>query len=104
MKVFQRVLLLLVAAILLLALAVAANTWRQGSRQLQVAPAPPLALDEGAVADKLAGALRTSRVSLGDGELNAAEFRKSRLPAVALPARAAEPAARGGRRAEPAYT
>jgi carboxypeptidase PM20D1 len=73
----KRVLLVLLAAILLLAAAVAANTWRQGSRQLQVPPAPPLALDDRAVAEKLAGAVRLRTVSsLDDPDANADEFRK----------------------------
>ena len=73
----RRVLLLVLAALLLLVAAVAVNTWRQGSRQLQVAPAPPVAVDEAAVADKLAGALRLRTVSsLDDPALNAQEFRK----------------------------
>ena len=73
----KRLLLVLLAALLLLAAAVAANTWRQGSRQLQVPPAPPLAVDDAAVAQKLAGALRFRTVSsLDDPSLNEAEFRK----------------------------
>ena len=73
----RRLLLVFLAAVLLLAAAVAANTLRQGSRQLQVAPAPPLEVDTAAVADKLAGAIRFQTVSsLTDPELNAAEFRK----------------------------
>jgi carboxypeptidase PM20D1 len=73
----KRVLLALVAAALLLAAAVAVNTWRQGSRQLQVPPAPPLALDDRAVAEKLAGAVRFRTVSsLTDPEANAGEFRQ----------------------------
>ena len=73
----KRVLLFVLAAVLLLVVAVAANTWRQGSRQLQVPAAPPFALDNEAVADKLAGALRFQTVSsLTDAQLNAAEFQK----------------------------
>src|SRR4051812_42604411 len=73
----KRIALLVLAAVLLLAAAVAANTWRQGSRQLPVPAAPPLALDDRMVAEKLAGALRFQTVSsLTDPELNAGEFRK----------------------------
>ena len=73
----KRILLFLLAALLLLALAVAANTWRQGSRQLQVPPAPPLAIDTAAVAGKLAGAIRfRTESSATDPQANAAEFRK----------------------------
>ena len=73
----KRILLALAALVLLLLAAVAANTLRQGSRQLDVPPAPPLAVDEKAVADKLAAAIRLQTVSsLDDPGLNAAEFRK----------------------------
>jgi carboxypeptidase PM20D1 len=73
----KRLFLLLLAAVLLLAAAVAVNTLRQGSRQLDAPAAPPLALDEQAVADKLAGAIRFQTISsLADPELNAAEFRQ----------------------------
>ena len=62
---------------LLLAAAVAVNTLRQGSRQLQVPPAPPLAVDADAVADKLAGAIRfRTESSQADPQANAEEFRK----------------------------
>jgi len=73
----RRILLALLALVLVLVAAVAVNTMRQGSRQLDVPPAPPLALDDKVVAEKLAGALRFQTVSsLTDPELNAAEFRK----------------------------
>lgn len=73
----KRIALVVLAAVLLLAAAVAVNTWRQGSRPPEVPPAPPLALDDNAVAEKLAGALRFRTVSsLTDPEQNADEFRK----------------------------
>ena len=73
----KRILLILLAVLLLLVAAVAANTWRQGSRQLQVPAAPPLALDTHAVAEKLAGAVRFQTISsLTDPEQNAQEFRR----------------------------
>jgi len=73
----KRVLLFVLAAVLLLAAAVAVNTLRQGSRQIEVAAAPPLAIDQAGVADKLAGAIRFQTVSSHeDGSLNAAEFQK----------------------------
>jgi carboxypeptidase PM20D1 len=73
----KRVLLVVVGVVLLLAVAIGVNTLRQGSRQLQVPPAPPLAVDHPAVADKLAGTIRFRTVSsLADPEHNAAEFRK----------------------------
>ena len=74
---FKRILLGLLAALALLVAVVALNTWRQGSRQLQVPPAPPLAVNEAAVADKLAAAIRLRTVSNHDDpNLNAEEFRK----------------------------
>jgi carboxypeptidase PM20D1 len=73
----KRVLLFVLAAVLLLAAAVAVNTLRQGSRQIEVAAASPLAIDQAGVADKLAGAIRFQTVSSHeDASLNAAEFQK----------------------------
>ena len=73
----KRILLTLFAALLLLVAAVAVNTLRQGSRQLEVPPAPPLAIDERGVADKLAGAIRFQTISSHDDpQLNAGEFQK----------------------------
>ena len=73
----KRVLLAIFFVLLLLVAAVAANTLRHGSRQLDVAPAPPLAVDESAVADKLAGAVRFRTVSVRDDPgANAGEFLK----------------------------
>ena len=63
--------------VLLLAAVVAGNTLRHGSRQLDVPPAPPLAMDEKGVAEKLAGAIRFRTVSSNDdAQLNAQEFQK----------------------------
>lgn len=73
----KRVLLVLLALLLLLVAAVAVNTLRQGSRQIDVPAAPPLALDENAVADKLAGAIRFRTIAARDNpDANAEEFRK----------------------------
>jgi carboxypeptidase PM20D1 len=73
----KRVLLFVSALLLLLVAAVAVNTFRQGSRQLEVAPAPPLALDEKVVAGKLAGAIRFRTIAARDNpDANADEFRK----------------------------
>ena len=54
----KKIVLGLLAVLLALAAGVAGNTWRQSSRQLQVAPLAPLAIDEPAVADRLAQAVR----------------------------------------------
>ena len=68
----KRILLSLLALLLLLVAAVAVNTIRQGSRQLHVPAVPPLAIDEKALADKLAGALRFKTISSSaDADLNA---------------------------------
>src|SRR5689334_7274830 len=73
----KRIALVVVAAVLLLAAAVAVNTARHGSQQVQVPPAPPLALDDRVVAEKLAGALRFRTVSsYTDPQANIQEFRK----------------------------
>jgi carboxypeptidase PM20D1 len=74
--VVKRAVWALLGLLLLLAAALAVNTLRQGSRQLQVAPAPPLALDEAAVAQRLAGAIRFRTISSHeDAQLNADQFR-----------------------------
>ena len=73
----KRVFLSVLALLLLLVAAVAVNTLRHGSRQVDVAPAPALAVDTAAVADKLAGAIRFQTVpSQDDPAFNAGEFRK----------------------------
>jgi carboxypeptidase PM20D1 len=73
----KRLLLVLVALVGVLVAAVAVNTLRQGSRQVQVAPAPALAVDVNAVADKLAGLIRFQTIpSQDDPAYNAGEFRK----------------------------
>lgn len=73
----KRTLLAVFGLLLLLVVVLAINTLRQGSRQLQVAPAAPLAVDEHGVADKLAGAIRFQTVSSHDDpQLNAGEFQQ----------------------------
>jgi carboxypeptidase PM20D1 len=73
----RRVLFVFLALALLLAAGLAVNTLRQGSHQLEVAPAPPLAVDAQAVADKLAGAVRFRTIaSQEDPALNADAFRR----------------------------
>ena len=74
---FKRISLVVLAALVLLVAVVAANTWRQGSRQFDVPPAPRMAIDEKALADKLAGAVRFRTVAdVRDADANAQEFRK----------------------------
>lgn len=89
MDMLKRLSLVLVALLLLLAGAVAVNTLRQGSRQLDVAPAPPVAIDPQAVAQALAGAVRLQTIADRDNaEASAGQFRalheylKQRFPRV----------------------
>ena len=71
----KRLLLGLLAIVALLALAVAVNTWRQGSRQIDVPPLAPIALDEKAATESLAVAIRARTVSSReDRNLNADQF------------------------------
>ena len=72
----KKLLLGLLALILLLAAAVGINTVRKGSHQLQVAPLAPVAVDEKAVAERLAEAVRLKTVSSrDDAALNADQFK-----------------------------
>mgnify|MGYP001051417004 CR=1 FL=1 len=65
----------IVAALLVLVAAVAINTFLKGSRQLQVAPLAPLAIDEAAAAERLAQAVRLKTVSSAtDASLNEDQF------------------------------
>lgn len=73
----KRLLLGLLALLLVLAGVLAANTWRQGSRQLAVAPLPVLAVDRDGAARSLAAAVQARTVSgLLNPEATAAEFDK----------------------------
>lgn len=66
----------LLALVLLLVGAVALNTWRKSPRQLPVSPLAPLAVDEAAVALRLAQAVRLRTVSAReDAALNADQFK-----------------------------
>ncbi|MGO4378837.1 M20 family peptidase [Pseudoduganella sp. RAF19] len=73
----KRVLVVALAGIGLLAVAAGVNTALSGSRQLKVAPAPALAIDENAAAQRLAESLRFTTISdATDADANAAEFDK----------------------------
>ena len=74
----KRLFLGLLLVLLALAAALAVNTWRHPSRQVTVAPAPPLQqLDTQAAAQRLAGAIRIRTVSaLDDPAANNSEFDK----------------------------
>lgn len=72
----KKVFLGLLALLLLLATAVGINTARKGSRQLQVAPLVPVAVDEKAVAERLGEAVRFQTIaSREDANLNADQFK-----------------------------
>ncbi|MGB3068662.1 MAG: M20 family peptidase [Ottowia sp.] len=72
----KKALLAVILLIAALVVAVAVNTWRQGSRQINVQPAPPLAVDADAAARKLSQAIRFKTVSsLDDAGLNADQFK-----------------------------
>lgn len=71
----KRVALIAVLALLLLGAVLAANTFRQGSRQLDVAPAPRLPVDAAGAAQRLGAAIRARTISSGtDPALNADQF------------------------------
>ena len=72
---FKRFLIGVLALLALLVLAVAVNTFRQGSRQIEVAPLAPIAVDAQAAAESLAAAVRAKTVSSAtDPALNADQF------------------------------
>ncbi len=59
----RKVLLAVLAAVVLLLAVLGVNTARKGSRQLQVAPLAPVAVDEAGAAGRLAEAVRLKTVS-----------------------------------------
>ena len=77
MKIFKRGLITLAALAVCLALVVAANTWRQPSRQQMVAAVMPAAIDEQAAARRLAEGTAFRTISFAPGlPLAAEEFAK----------------------------
>ncbi len=72
----RRLFLGLAVLFVLLALAVGINTARKGSRQLEVQPLAPVAVDAKAVAERLAQAVRLRTISSReDARLNADQFK-----------------------------
>jgi carboxypeptidase PM20D1 len=66
---------LLLLVVLALAVAIAVNTWRHGSRQLQVGAITPPTVDERAAGESVAVAIRARTVSSDDDvQLNADQF------------------------------
>ncbi len=60
---FRNIILVAVAIVVVLAAVVLVNTYRQGSKQIAVSPAPKLAVDEQAAAQRLAEAIRFQTIS-----------------------------------------
>jgi len=75
--VIKRVLLALLAAVFVLAVVVAGNTWRAPSRQVLVPPVQKVAVDARAVAERLSGAIPIRTVSSFEGaQQSGEEFKK----------------------------
>ena len=73
----KKLLLGLLALVLLLAAALGINTARKGSRQLAVEPIAKLAVDEAAVAQRLAEAVRLrTESSRDDASANTDQFQQ----------------------------
>ena len=71
----KKILYAIVAVVLLLVAILGFNTWRKGSRQLDVAQIAKIQIDEAAVVDTLAEAVRLRTVSTrDDAALNADQF------------------------------
>ncbi len=71
----KRVVMVVLGLLALLVAAVAVNTWRQGSRQVDVPPFALMAIDEKAAGESLAVAVRAKTVSSPtDAALNADQF------------------------------
>ena len=71
----KRLLLALLGLLLLLVVALAANTLRQGSRQIDVAPLPVLEVDQAGAAQRLGEAVRARTIStLDDANSNSQQF------------------------------
>ena len=60
LRILRNVVLLLIAAAIVLAAVLVANTWRKSSQQIAVTPVAPVAVDESSAAQRLGG------VPLGD--------------------------------------
>jgi len=75
LKGIFRVVVALLALLGLAVLVLALNTWRQGSRQVNVPPVEAIAIDEQAAAQSLSAAIQARTVSsLDDPTLNADQF------------------------------
>ena len=75
-RILRNVVLLLIAAAIVLAAVLVANTWRKPSRQIAVAPVAPAAVDENAAARRLGAAVKLQTIaSAADADQSADAFR-----------------------------
>jgi carboxypeptidase PM20D1 len=75
-RILRNVVLLLIAAAIVLAAVLVANTWRKPSRQIAVAPVAPAAVDENAAARRLGAAVKLQTIaSAADADQSANAFR-----------------------------
>src|SRR6185436_20022429 len=71
----KRVTISLIGIVLLLVAVLLLNAYRQGSRQIEVPPVQPVAIDAGAAAERLAGGIRLRTISYDDRPAPAEELR-----------------------------
>ncbi len=74
-RILRNVVLLLIAAAIVLAAVLVANTWRKPSRQIAVAPVAPAAVDENAAARRLGAAVKLQTIASADADQSADAFR-----------------------------
>ncbi|MGD9838525.1 MAG: M20 family peptidase [Afipia sp.] len=76
LRILRNLVLLLIAAAIVLAAVLVANTWRKPTRQIAVAPVAPVAVDETAAAQRLGAAVRLQTIaSATDADQSAEAFR-----------------------------
>lgn len=75
-RILRNLALFLIAAIVILAAVLVANTWRKSSQQIAVAPIAPVTIDRQAAAQRLGAAVRLQTIaSATDADQNADAFR-----------------------------
>lgn len=76
LRILRNLVLLLIAAAIVLAAVLVANTWRKPTRQIAVAPVAPVAVDEIAAAQRLGAAVKLQTIaSATDADQSAEAFR-----------------------------
>ncbi len=76
LRILRNLVLLLIAAAIVLATVLVANTWRKPTRQIAVAPVAPVAVDETAAAQRLGAAVKLQTIaSATDADQSAEAFR-----------------------------